>query len=129
MANEVYTVSFDWGVFGISQIHTITARAVDPVSGQLNFFSGSASGTGNLDSMFTSAGFTFTAASGASRIEFSAAPAEADSFDLVLDNVSVTGVLGAIPEPATWAMLLIGFGAIGATLRSARRKATSSAIA
>jgi hypothetical protein len=24
----------------------------------------------------------------------------------------------AVPEPATWAMLLIGFGAVGATLRS-----------
>lgn len=29
-------------------------------------------------------------------------------------------VLGAVPEPATWAMMLVGFGAIGATLRSRR---------
>jgi len=32
-----------------------------------------------------------------------------------LDNVSVTG--GAVPEPATWALMLTGFGLAGATLR------------
>ena len=30
----------------------------------------------------------------------------------------VINPLGGVPEPATWAMLLIGFGAIGATLRT-----------
>lgn len=29
--------------------------------------------------------------------------------------------LPAVPEPATWAMMLIGFGAIGASMRSRRR--------
>ena len=29
---------------------------------------------------------------------------------------------GAVPEPATWALLLLGVGAIGGTLRSARRR-------
>ena len=29
----------------------------------------------------------------------------------------------AVPEPATWAMMIVGFGAIGSTLRSARRRA------
>jgi len=28
---------------------------------------------------------------------------------------------GAVPEPATWAMMILGFGAVGATLRSQRR--------
>lgn len=40
-------------------------------------------------------------------------------------NVTITAgpaeVSGAVPEPATWAMLLLGFGGIGATLR---RRAT-----
>ena len=31
----------------------------------------------------------------------------------------------AVPEPSTWAMMLLGFGAIGASLRSARRRQTS----
>lgn len=42
-----------------------------------------------------------------------------------LDNVSVTAVTGAVPEPATWAMMLIGFGGIGLSLRR-RRKFTAA---
>ena len=34
---------------------------------------------------------------------------------LYLDNVAVSG--GAVPEPATWALMLTGFGLAGATLR------------
>jgi hypothetical protein len=35
----------------------------------------------------------------------------------------VPGVIGQVPEPATWAMLLFGFGAVGATLRSRKSSA------
>jgi len=35
---------------------------------------------------------------------------------MFLDSISVA----AVPEPATWAMMLLGFGAIGFTMR--RRK-------
>ncbi|MDR6790707.1 hypothetical protein J2Y58_004090 [Sphingomonas sp. BE138] len=31
-----------------------------------------------------------------------------------------TGATGAVPEPATWALLMLGFGAVGYTLRRAR---------
>ena len=34
-----------------------------------------------------------------------------------------TSALGAVPEPATWAMLILGFGVIGGAMRSARRQA------
>lgn len=40
------------------------------------------------------------------------------------DNIGVT--IGAVPEPASWAMLITGFGVVGALLR---RRRTSSAIA
>ena len=43
----------------------------------------------------------------------------------ILDNVS----LSAVPEPATWAMLIFGFGMIGWTLRSARRRQTTALAA
>jgi hypothetical protein len=29
--------------------------------------------------------------------------------------------VAAIPEPGTWAMLLLGFGAVGAAIRNRRR--------
>ncbi|MBB3345628.1 hypothetical protein FHY02_000066 [Sphingomonas sp. BK069] len=31
------------------------------------------------------------------------------------------GVLSAVPEPGTWAMMLIGFAMIGVAMRSRRR--------
>lgn len=56
---------------------------------------------------------------------------------LSLNTLTVTGVSrgdgafggqlsfipsGAVPEPATWAMMLVGFGAIGFAMRSAKRR-------
>lgn len=39
---------------------------------------------------------------------------------LVLDDISLG--ISPLPEPGTWAMMLIGFGAIGASLRIRRRR-------
>ena len=36
-------------------------------------------------------------------------------------------LLTAVPEPATWAMMLVGFGLMGALLRVARRRRTATA--
>ena len=47
-----------------------------------------------------------------------------DPSRFALDNVSVTAVNGAVPEPATWAMMLMGFGAMGVSLRRRRRTQT-----
>jgi hypothetical protein len=42
------------------------------------------------------------------------------------DNIDVVGPpTGAVPEPATWAMMLGGFGAVGGALRSRRRTSIS----
>jgi hypothetical protein len=44
-----------------------------------------------------------------------------------LTSLAVTSVPAAVPEPATWAMMLVGFGAIGGTLRSRRGRPTMNA--
>ena len=46
---------------------------------------------------------------------------------VALDNQSQVflvggGAGGGVPEPATWVMMIIGFGAVGAAARSSRRK-------
>ncbi|MEL6874280.1 MAG: PEPxxWA-CTERM sorting domain-containing protein [Pseudomonadota bacterium] len=46
-----------------------------------------------------------------------------DSFKLGLVKASFVAPPPAIPEPGTWAMMIIGFGAIGGAMRSRRRKA------
>lgn len=38
-------------------------------------------------------------------------------------------VVSEVPEPATWAFMIVGFGAIGASLRSARRKTINAVTA
>ncbi len=50
----------------------------------------------------------------------SAAAAKGNNDGFKLSSVSVNFTPAAVPEPATWAMMLVGFGAIGGTLRSRR---------
>lgn len=50
----------------------------------------------------------------------------------VIDNISFNGlatVVTAAPEPATWAMMLLGFGAAGFAMRRAPRRANETAKA
>jgi hypothetical protein len=50
---------------------------------------------------------------------------ETDSSSVALDNIVLTAATGpAVPEPATWAMFIGGFGLVGSALR--RRKAAVS---
>ncbi|WP_339691666.1 PEPxxWA-CTERM sorting domain-containing protein [uncultured Parasphingorhabdus sp.] len=39
----------------------------------------------------------------------------------VIDNVAFGSLTGAVPEPATWAFMIFGFGAIGGALRRQRK--------
>ena len=48
-----------------------------------------------------------------------------DGFNVGIDNIDYTfegAVAGAVPEPATWAMMISGFGLVGASMRRSRRK-------
>ncbi len=46
----------------------------------------------------------------------------------VLSGEIETGGAGVVPEPGTWAMLIVGFGAIGMSMRSTRRRSLARAI-
>ncbi|SIO07613.1 PEP-CTERM protein-sorting domain-containing protein [Parasphingorhabdus marina DSM 22363] len=50
-----------------------------------------------------------------------------DSFKLGLVKADFVAPPPAIPEPGTWAMMIIGFGAIGGAMRSRRRKSAMKA--
>lgn len=63
--------------------------------------------------------YTFTASSTSTTLKFSSDPATSSSnFGMALDNVSIS----AVPEPATWLMMLFGFGLIGGALRSRKKQ-------
>ena len=46
-------------------------------------------------------------------------------FNVGLDNISLDSPTGSVPEPSTWAMMLLGFGAIGVSMRRRRRTHSS----
>lgn len=49
---------------------------------------------------------------------------------VLVDNFAVNGsVLDAVPEPATWALMLLGLGVIGGAMRSSRRRTGAVAAA
>ncbi len=43
------------------------------------------------------------------------------------DGLAIGDLSGGVPEPATWAMMLIGFGGMGAVMRS-RRRVTATTV-
>lgn len=49
-------------------------------------------------------------------------------YGINISGLSITAnVLSGVPEPATWAMMLLGFGAIGFTMRRTHAKAVATA--
>jgi len=47
---------------------------------------------------------------------------------LIANALENVGAVAAVPEPATWAMMLVGFGMIGATARYRRRRTVSTRV-
>jgi choice-of-anchor C domain-containing protein len=70
------------------------------------------------DMNWTPESYSFVATSTLTMLEFSSADNPNTPFGPALDNVSAF----AVPEPATWSMMLFGFGGLGAALRSRRSK-------
>ena len=70
--------------------------------------------------------FTPTTANGS--IDFIGVPVANNSLSAI-DNLSISTVSTApgVPEPATWAMMLVGFGGLGAAMRRSRRQARALA--
>ncbi len=67
-------------------------------------------------------GFTFVATGATSTIRLAAVTDS--NAGVFFDTVSVTG---GVPEPASWALMILGFGGVGAVLRSRRRAALVAA--
>lgn len=86
--------------------------------GSPNYDGGGYSAGANLIfSQFSSLNFSFIpSTAGAFKFGFSSA----DGRTIYLDNLKIS-VTPSVPEPATWAMMLIGFGAMGVSLRRRRR--------
>jgi choice-of-anchor C domain-containing protein len=70
---------------------------------------------------WTAFSYNFLATGSSTTLAFASATGTA--FGPALDNVSVA----AVPEPASWALMLVGFGGLGAVLRRQRRTVAATA--
>ena len=111
----VSAFQFDWGSIDsyntLSFFSSLGGDVVIPGSDFTNTPANGnqvAAGTNGLFTVTGAAGEVFTSVTFAS---------SQNSFEV--DNLAA---VSAVPEPATWAMMLIGFGAIGVSMR--RRRAT-----
>jgi hypothetical protein len=117
--NATYTVNYDFRLQQGSdansrfQVSASTGDSVDTADASL---SGWASGPA----------LVFVGTGGAVTLTFTDITGAGLNSNLALDNVRLDVTGGAVPEPATWAMMLLGFAGLGAALRSRRRPALAA---
>jgi choice-of-anchor C domain-containing protein len=121
-----YTVTFD--LSGNPDGGTGTKLALTTISGSLPQLSTytvtAANSRANMN--WQTYSYTFTAFAAQSTLTF--ASFEYSPYGPALDNVSVLETDGSgatVPEPATWALMIGGFGLVGATARRRRQAANS----
>lgn len=119
VSGHIYRVSFDLG----SDVRTAVSSIDVSVGGPTQTFTSS---TPTVSDIWESRTFDFAATSASTILSLTGA---VGSHYIGLDNIVVTdlGLAGAVPEPASWALLIVGFGSIGAAMRRSPRRAGSGA--
>lgn len=117
-----YEVSFDYGAIAGATEQMLRASALSGASfsnvlAESDF---SATGTRDLAALLSTFGYSFTADSTTTRLQFTDVSFSTINVDGVLDNVSVNAVTAPVPEPETYALMLAGLGAMAFVAR--RRK-------
>lgn len=113
VAGQLYTLNFAYSHNLFSGTPSATAAfSVDGLAGALLHSTGS---TSDLDWLNFSG--TFLADGSSATLNFTNLTGGINE-GIFLDAVSVQ----AVPEPGTWAMMLLGFGVVGGSLRVSRRK-------
>ncbi len=113
-AGQAYNFSFNYGVTSGGN-QSLLAEIVDSTS----FAVISSTTVFTTSSSPTLYSATFNALSSGTIVRFSdVATNPTNGQDVVIDNVSVTGpAIAAVPEPASWALMIVGFGLVGVNAR------------
>ncbi len=129
-AGSLYRVSFDVGAFYVRGQGSYGDATVDLlIDGALAGSFTNAMSLGSPGSDWQRFSYDFTADSPSVRLTFlSSTSLASSSLGVGLDNVTFDSLGGqaggsAVPEPATWAMMIAGFGLAGAGLRRRRQAA------
>ncbi len=116
---SIYTLTFDWASGQIASRTGATTEGLNVQVGSLNLNltprntpSGGSTPWASVTANFTATGANQTLSFLANGTPSGLPPVA------LLDNVSVRG---AVPEPSTWAMMLMGFGGVGFSMRKRRR--------
>ncbi len=117
--NNLGTLLSDFGQFLVSgvtpDVLTFTGPAFtyDPTAGNLLM---------QVTPLFASAGFdgAFLQSDSSGAVTWRVLPLEFTGIGLVTRFSSPTPAVGGVPEPGTWALMLLGFGAAGAAIRRRR---------
>lgn len=73
----------------------------------------------NLDTTFALGTFNFVG--GGLTTTLNITSSGVDNVDAIIDNIAITTTAPAVPEPGTWALMLLGFGAVGYSMRRCRK--------
>ncbi len=113
---------FDWNLTGLTPGTTYTlsfddiAYYVGAQTFNVSAFGSSTDYTPASNSSYMGNTFSFTPTASAGAISF-VALISGGNFVSGIDNL----VLSSVPEPASWAMMLVGFGGVGAAMRLRRK--------
>lgn len=110
-----YVLRFDLSAnpFAADGLYSALVSVTGSAAEEFSYLKTSANASDSMNYMTYA--YNFTASSTSKRIEFLGT--NTGFLGIVLDNVSISSV----PEPQTWAMLIAGFGLIGASMRSVRK--------
>ncbi len=121
LAGHAYSVAFDYGMFQSGQ-QGLEVRYNASVIGGISI---SGFGPNDLSHVLGHFNFINFTATGPGTLSFLDRSTQTNSVDSFLDNVAVSG---AVPEPSSWALLLLGFAGLGfASARSHKRRNSPAA--
>ena len=126
VTGNTYTLTFDWATGQIASRSGATSEGLTVQIGNLTATFGPTATPSGGATPWTTVTRTFQA-SGTTQVLNFLAVGSPNGLPPValLDNVSVKQ---AVPEPSTWAMMLVGFGMVGASLRYRRRTTLAAAV-
>lgn len=115
---NVRAFAFEWGsldTYNKLTINLVGGGSFDVVPGTISL--PNSPGNGDQMAAFTNGTFRVTANAG-ERFQSITLSSSGNSFEA--DNLA----LAAVPEPASWAMMILGLGAVGFVMRRQRQQAT-----